>query len=218
MTIKKIKYSLLLNQLKLVAGFLIVTLLGLLVYWYYDYFNSNAAYSYDELKSKNTVISEQEIYDFMNFAFFNADSILKDKREFAKINCFTIQHGQDISNFINSLSDTVLTSEDKIYMKTQMVKQPFLWDKDKLINVWCLTPKDLYKIKDDKEYWVNFRKAFGKYGHHHYSKPIFNNDKTLVVIEYSGQGDFLMGSGNMLLFKKEKGKWQLIKNHNLWIS
>ena len=105
-------------------------------------------------------------------------------------------------------------------MKSQFVSQTLLWDQNKLINVWCLTPKDLYKVQENDtiDYWENFRELFGNYGHHNYSKPIFNKDMTIVVIEHSGQGDWVWGSGDILLFRKENDEWILIKEYNLWIS
>ena len=83
-----------------------------------------------------------------------------------------------------------------------------------------MIPKDLYEVQEDDilDYWENFRKLYGNYGHHHYSKPIFNKEKNMVIIEHSGQGGWLLGSGDIILFRKEKGKWKLIKEQNLWIS
>jgi hypothetical protein len=202
------------------VGLLIVVLIGFFLNGYDDYRKTNAGYSYDDLKDRNTVISEQEIYDFMNYTLFGADSVIDDRREFMKLNCFSLKHNTELKEFINTQPDTILTRHDKKFMKSQLENQFFLWDKDKLINVWCLTPKDFYKAQDNDtiDYWENFRELFGNYGHHHYSKPIFNKAKTIVVIEHSGQGDWLLGSGNILLFRKENGKWKFIKEQNLWIS
>lgn len=202
------------------AGLLIVILIGFFLNGYDDYRKTNAGYSYDDLKKRNTVIYEQEIYDFMNYTLFCADSLIDDRREFMKLNCFSLKHSLDLKKFINSQPDSILTSHDIKFIKSQLAYQTFLWDQDKLINVWCLTLKDLYKTQENDTiyYWENFRELFGNYGHHHYSKPIFNKDKTIIVIEHSGQGDWLLGSGNILLFREENGKWKLIKEQNLWIS
>ena len=202
------------------AGFLIIILIGLFVNGYGNYRKNKISYSYEDLKSKNTVISEQEIYDFMNYTIFEADSVINDRREFMKLNCFSLKHSSELKKFINSQPETVLTIQDKKYMKSQIKNQIFLWDQDQLINVWCLIPKDLYEVQEDDtlDYWENFRKLYGNYGHHHYSKPIFNKEKNMVIIEHSGQGGWLLGSGDIILFRKEKGIWKLIKEQNLWIS
>jgi hypothetical protein len=96
----------------------------------------------------------------------------------------------------------------------------FLWDNQKLKNVWCLTPKDFAKIErsDSTDYWEEFQANFGSYGRHNYSRPVFNQDKTLCVIEHSGQGNWLAGSGSVLLFKKLNGNWIKVKEELLWIS
>lgn len=202
------------------AGLLIVVLVGLFLNGYDVFRKKNAGYSYLDLKDRNTVISEQEVYDFMNYTILGVDNSISERRKFIKLNCFALKHSSDLRKFISSQSDTILTRQDKKFMRSQFESQTLLWDQDKLINVWCLTPKDLYKVteNDSLDYWNNFREFFGDYGHHHYSRPIFNKDKTVVVVEHSGQVDGLLGSGNILLFRKENNKWKLIKTQNLWIS
>lgn len=215
---KKIKIFGVTTYLQLGAGLLIAALIGIFVFRYYNDVKSNVLYSYDELKSRNIVISDQEIYDFMNIALLNGDSLRTDKREFLKLNCFTITHDSYMAKFISSQADTVLTAQDKTFMKSQITNQKYLWDKDKLVNVWCITPQDISKIKKDKAYWENFRKQFGKYGHHYYSIPIFSKDRNTVIIEHSGSGDWLLGSGSISIYKKINGNWQFIKSETLWIS
>ena len=161
-----------------------------------------------------------ETYDFMNHTLFDGDSILTDSMEFMKLNCFSLKHSSDLKSFINSISDSLLSSSDKKFMRNQLTDEVYLWDNERLINAWCLIPSDFAKINrsDTTDYWEEFRANFGKYGHHHYSRPIFNQDKNICVIEHSGQGDWLMGSGDILLFKKVNGNWRLLKEENLWIS
>jgi len=110
------------------AGFLIIILIGLFVNGYGNYRKNKISYSYEDLKSKNTVISEQEIYDFMNYTIFEADSVINDRREFMKLNCFSLKHSSELKKFINSQPETVLTIQDKKYMKSQIKNQIFLWD------------------------------------------------------------------------------------------
>lgn len=193
------------------AGLLIIVLVAFFIYGYDNHRKRVSKYSYDDFKSRYTVISEPAVYDFMNYTLFKADTAFANRREFIKLNCFSIKHSSDLKKFINSQSSTILSFQDKKQLKSQIDKQTFLWDQSKLINVWCLTPKDLYQAGENEtiDYWVNFRQLFGNYGHHHYSKPIFNKDKTVVVIKHSGQGDWLWGSSEILLFKKENGKWKI---------
>lgn len=194
-------------------GLLTIVLLAFFMNGYDHYRKKNAGYSYDELKTRNIVISEQEIYDFMNYTLFGADSLIDDKRESMKLICFSLKHNSDIKRFIFSQPDTVLTTQDRKYMGSQCDSRIFLWDQDKLINVWCLTPKDLYEFNenDTTDYWEHFEKLFGNHGYHHYSKPILNQEKNIAVIAHSGREGWLGGIEEILLFKKENGKWKLVK-------
>lgn len=202
------------------VGLLLVFLIGFFLNGYSNYRKTNTGYSYDDLKNKYTVISDPEIYNFMNYNLFGADSIIDDRGEFVKINCFSFKHSSDLKKFIGTQPDSVLTIQNQKFMKSQLQYQTLLWDQDKFINVWCLTPKELYKTQENDtiDYWENFRELFGKYGYHQYSKPIFNKDKSVLVIEHNGQGDWLLGSGTILLFRKENGKWKLLIEQDLWIS
>lgn len=202
------------------GGFAILILIGLFVLNYDNYRKTNAGYSYSDLKKRYNVITNNDTYDFLNYSLFGADSILSDSLEFIKINCFTLKHSSKLKSFINSISDTLLSPTDKKIMKSQLSSEVFLWDNEKLINVWCLTPKDLNKINqsDTTDYWEEFRANFGKYGRHYYSRPIFNQNKDICIIEHSGQGDWLLGSGDIFIFKKINEKWTSVKEKNLWIS
>ncbi len=202
------------------GGLAIVILIGVFVLDYDNYRKTNAGYSYSDLKEKYPVIKDTETYEFMNYAFFGASNIITDSLEFIKLDCFSLKHSSDLKSFISSANDRLLSREDKISMRQQLSNEVYLWDNKKLINTWCLTPKDFAKMNhsDTTDYWEEFRKHFGKYGYHHYSKPIFNKDKNVCIIEHSGQGGWLFGSGEILLFKKVKGKWKLLKEDNLWIS
>lgn len=194
-------------------GLLTIVLLAFFMNGYDHYRKKNAGYSYDELKTRNIVISEQEIYDFMNYTLFGADSLIDDKRESMKLICFSLKHKPDIKRFIFSQPDTVLTTQDRKYMGSQCDSRIFLWDQNKLINVWCLTPKDLYEFNenDTTDYWEHFEKLFGNHGYHRYSKPILNQEKNIAVIAHSGREGWLGGIEEILLFKKENGKWKLVK-------
>ena len=59
-------------------GLLIIVLIGFFFNGYDNYRNTNCGSSYDDLTNRNAVVSEQEIYDFMNFALFEADRIIID--------------------------------------------------------------------------------------------------------------------------------------------
>ena len=155
---------------------------------------------------KYPVIKDIETYEFMNFTLFVASNIETDSLEFIKLNCFSLKHTSDLKSFISSSSDSLLSREDKKIMRQHLSNEVYLWDNKKMINAWCLIPKDFAKINhsDTIDYWEEFKTNFGNYGHHLYSKPVFNKDKSICVIEHRGQGGWLFGSGKILLFKKVK--------------
>lgn len=202
------------------GGFIIVILIGLFMLNYDNYRKTNAGYSYLDLKEKYNLISENDVYSFMNSTFFKTDSLVSDSMEFTKIKCFTRKHSSELKAFLKSADDTLLSESDRNYMKSKLTDEIYLWDNEKLMSVWCLTPKDMYRINlsDTTDYWEEFRANFGNYGHHNYSKPIFNKTKNKCIIEHSGQGDWLWGSGEILLFKKVNGNWVFIHEVSLWIS
>jgi hypothetical protein len=202
------------------GGFTIVMLIGLFLLNYDNYRKNNASYSYLDLKEKYNVIKEKEVYSFMNSTFFKTDAIRSDSMEFTKIKCFSKKHSSELKSFIKSVNDTLLSSSEKKYMKNQLINEVYLWDNERVINVWCLTPKDRYplNLSDTTDYWEEFSVSFGNYGHHNYSKPIFNKNNTTCIIEHSGQGDWIWGNGEILLFKKVNENWILVHEENLWIS
>ena len=51
-----------------------------------------------------------------------------------------------------------------------------------------------------------------------YSRPIFNYEKNLVIIEFGVQSDWKSGFEYPLLFKKKVGKWELEAKDLTWIS
>ena len=180
----------------------------------------SSQYSFEDLKNKHVTLDDDEAYTLMNQAIFDRDSILTDSLLFIKLNVFALKHSSDLKSFINEASDSLINPTDKRYMIKQLSDMVSLWDNQKLTNVWCLTPKDFAKIErsDSTDYWEEFQANFGSYGRHNYSRPVFNQDKTLCVIEHSGQGNWLAGSGSVLLFKKLNGNWIKVKEELLWIS
>jgi hypothetical protein len=60
------------------GGFAILIFIGLFVLNYDNHRKINTSYSYSELKERNTLVKANDIYDFMNYALFGADSILTD--------------------------------------------------------------------------------------------------------------------------------------------
>lgn len=175
--------------------------------------------SFDELKQNRDVISNTEIYDFINEIYSDNDSIEKDSLEFRKLMCFSIPHSETLVNLIDELPDSIVNIENKIHLKNQICTKTKLWDKDQLKNCWVLTPFDLKKIDeiDNDNYWENYRKIFGS-GKSSNSIPIFNKSKTVAIIQIESQGDYLLGYESILVYLKINGKWEYYTEKQLWIS
>ena len=101
---------------------------------------------YSDLTKKYSVIKNNDIYNFMNYTFFNANTVLTDSLEFTTIDCLTIDCRSKLRSYIISRKDTLLNFFDKLIMKSQLSDEIYLWDNKKLINARCITPKDIKQI------------------------------------------------------------------------
>lgn len=175
--------------------------------------------TYEQLKEEFRLINEVEIYEFMNSLLNGKDTVVEDKREHIKIDCLTREHGIEIREFLEMQDDSVISKEDKEIMKLQFENTKYVWDCDRLQNVRCLTPKELKVIEKNtnRDYWELYKELYGKYGLHSYSKPIFNAEKTKVIIEHEGLSGWENGSGELYLFSNKNGKWYIEAKTILWI-
>ena len=198
------------------CGFIIVLFIAVYMLTY----ESGMSLTIEELKERKLVVDNESVYEFMNETFFRSDSVIIDSLEFQKIMCFSLGHSKDVKNFIKQINDTVLSKTGKRYMLNQLNKKSLLWNENELKNCWSLAPADFQDLTNNScwDYWEAFQKKFGNGGKHNYSVPIFNSSKTFVVIEHSGQGGCLLGSGEVLSFIKVNGKWKFYKELHLWIS
>jgi hypothetical protein len=181
----------------------------------HDYINS----SYDEFKQTKDMISDIEVYDFINEIHSSNDSLEKDSLKFQKLMCFSIPHSKSLINLIEEVPDSIVNRDNKIHLQNQINTKTKLWDKDQLKTFWVLTPADLKKIEEtgDDDYWENYRKLFGN-GKSSFSNPIFNKSKTVAIIQIAAQGDFLMGNEALFVYLKINGKWKYYSEKLLWIS
>ena len=201
-------------------GVVLVIFLGVYFYGYDGFWKRSVAYEYVDLIEHNEVVCGEHIYNFMNECLFAEESIEDNLRLFTKLKCFSLKHSSALERFFVEAAPSVLTIEEKSYMKKQLGVTLKLWDQSLLPSAWCLTPKELYKIQknDTLDYWTAFREFCGNGGLHEFSIPVFSEDKKTVVIEHSGQGGLLLGSGEILVFKNRNGVWRLVLTYPLWIS
>jgi len=178
-------------------------------------------------KSK-TIVTEQDIYSFMNAAIFHSDSTITDQKEFEKIHALIVPFSESIRSFIWTLD---IGFSDKFFLQRQIDQELINWDCSKLQNVVCIpadTIERIFSIGSEIvetnsgfvfiDAWEDFRKKYGNGGLHRYSTPIFNKDKDFAIVEHGGQGDWELGSGTILVFKKTNDKWEIHDQKELWIS
>ena len=203
-----------LNLLFVGIGFILI--LGLIIpALNYKLIDSNR-HNYTELKNYFPLIEDQNIYNFMNQLIKNNPI---DSLHYRKMRCFTISLDEDSKKVINKISEKYLNKEDKKFILSQISNKRFLWDKNRLSNYWLLSQVVIDSLHNEKEdFWKAFKKEYGFYGLHSFSKPLFNNNKDIVVIEHSGSGGGTLGSGSILIYKKVDNSWVLIENYRLWIS
>ncbi|MFB9095434.1 MULTISPECIES: hypothetical protein [Flavobacterium] len=171
------------------------------------------------MKLNKEVISENEVYKFLNEIYSENASIENDSLKFRKLMCFSIPHSETLVNLIDELPDSIVNIENKIHLKNQICTKTKLWDKDQLKKCWVLTPSDLKKIEETEndDYWENYRKLFGS-GKSSNSIPIFNKSKTVAIIQIESQGDYLLGHESIIVYLRKNGKWKFYKEELLWIS
>ncbi|MCB9195066.1 MAG: hypothetical protein H6600_09410 [Flavobacteriales bacterium] len=168
------------------------------------------------------------IYEFMNECIFKDTS--NNIQDWTKLMPKTIPLNYDFNSLLKSM-DTLLSSKEIEYMSWQLNSNKYEWNCENLVNVVCLDENRIESlfafgtqiIETDQwtiylDAWEHFRKEYGNGGIHSFSKPIFNEEHTIVIIEHYGQGDWTIGSGDIFIFQKLDNEWQLLKTINLWIS
>lgn len=184
--------------------------------------------TFQSCSNPETVVTDQDIYNFMNVVIFHSDSTITNKEELEKIHAVTVPFSESTRPFIWTLD---IGFRNKVFLQRQIDQDPINWDCSKLQNVICVPADTIRKIfsvgseiiKTETGFifidaWEDFRKKYGNGGLHHYSQPIFTKDKNFALIEHGGQGDWELGSGAILAFKKNKSKWEIYDQEELWIS
>ncbi|GEM_PF-3824977 len=118
------------------------------------------------------------------------------------------------------LKDSLFDSNDiDTFMLQINNSKNLIWDKTKIENAKIIDSKSLKKIFKRKKLlhrirkqngWTKFRKKYG-ICLTTYSLPLFSkNYKYCIFYEWT-QCDYLMGSGNIVLYEKINEKWTFVK-------
>ena len=131
-----------------------------------------------------------------------------------------------IFNSINLKNDSIFSTKDIDYLVSQTLpydSKTFDLDEKKIIGQYeIIKESDLIDLKNNykgaKEYWKKFNKKFGKKCVRTYSEPIFNLKKDICIVKISESCGPLWGGGYTAIYKKTKGKWEIIKTLDQWVS
>jgi len=165
-------------------------------------------------------------YDFMNQNIFGGEK----ESEWCKLEAQILKHDSDWINHIKSL-DSLLTESEMNFMINQIDTTNREWECQKIKKVHCFSKSTLDSIfsigtsvveengeKKVIDAWEIFREKYGFGGIHSYSMPIYNEQKTVLLIKHGGQGDWLIGSGEIYIYKKVNNNWEYVDEISLWIS
>ena len=145
-------------------------------------------------------VNDDFVYDFLNSYILKEDPMKKDK--WRKIRIEVIHHDQKWESYIQSI-DSLLAPGDAEFMMDQITTRDLAWDCSKLNTVNCLDTRKVNAIfSNGMNSWDIFRMEYGWGGIHRYSMPIYNKNKTVLLIEHSGSGGGTLGSCEVYIYKK----------------
>ena len=148
-------------------------------------------------------------------------------------NQFELSSDSITSNDINFL--LINTHKDTTFIK-RLIKEPELKyvindltsdlqnnpkiTTDKLesskLKIKTITSDQYYSFLGKKNPWKKIEKSYGTRKIIELSKAIYQND--LASIYYSIHCGNLCGAGNLVVFEKKNGIWQILTEINLWMS
>ncbi len=198
------------------CGFVLVIFLA----FYMLTYDENRNTPYEELKTHYPIAKDNFVYDFMNHAVMNSDSLINDSLSHTKLICISLGHEKKIRSFLKSFIGKEIERDDFKFMSNQFSNEKFLWNKERLLNCWTITPDELNIIRknDSVDFWEEFEREYGYNGKHLYSIPIYNKSKTFVIIEHNMQGHWFWGVHELLAYKKVNGVWVIVDTRILSIS
>ena len=144
---------------------------------------------------------ELELINEISLTFIESEIILspfiykKIETDYLKINELSKKYGFIPENFKTNSNDTLLLIENIKYQ---------ILNPDSLIRYENL---DLGSLNFIHPILYSIKKQYNKDSFMSFHRPIFSKDKKYAIVQYWGFCGYLCGWGEVLLMKKEKGKW-----------
>ena len=96
-------------------------------------------------------------------------------------------------------------------------KNEFLMDSLKIQKMKILSANFIENENFTESFW-NYIRENCSGGYITFSKPVFSKDNSLVYLKFGYTCGRLCGAGESRLYKRENGKWILVKSVSKWIS
>lgn len=117
------------------------------------------------------------------------------------------------------LDDSAFYSKEELAFIMKSIKtSPVKWSNGLLGSVNVISKDTIDAIfKDKSKGWNYFNKHFGQ-SYHIFSVPIFLRNDSLCLFYSSTHCGYECGDGHFILYKRENGKWVVVKTYCNWIS
>jgi len=167
-------------------------------------------------QGQNKNISDEEIYDVINFIIKNGTvkyhKHLKIITEDPNVNSDRFLNKKLLNNFFNE--------KDSNYILEQ-----FATSKDFLLSYRYISDMQIIHVdkllsykKEKKDLWTFLAEKYSEDGFAFVGKPLFSLDKQQVVISYGYYCGGLCGKGTRVILKKKNNSWIIIKEISGFIS
>lgn len=162
-------------------------------------------------------ISDEETYEVINY-ILKSEHIF-GKSTYWKINVIT--EDPNIKTHAEYFTEDFLRKNYKKYFSKKSIKSivqqftnsdQFLLDRNYVFDLRIIHLTDLIDDKSRKSSMYDFLKnKYNSDGLIYVSKPLFSEDKKMVIINYGYYCGHLCGHGKIVILKKTKERWTLEK-------
>ena len=163
----------------------------------------------DQAAGVKAVYVSDNVYQLLHDAITPGGQI-NDSEKLKLLNITTSDIRQ-YTKSVHSLSK-YCSKQDSTDFFTNIDTARYVFDNTRLINIICIPVPEYLQIFNKgncADNWGAFRNKYGKYGLHYWSIPLFNQSHTKALMITGGAGDCRIGSNELILLLKEKGKWRI---------
>ncbi|HYX06575.1 MAG TPA: hypothetical protein VE912_07555 [Bacteroidales bacterium] len=172
---------------------------------HYAYFNNN----FDSLTDEN-------FYDYLN-NFSTDDSINENMLVLILTDNYI---DQDLQRLKTIFLENDWTDFDIIDKQTN--KNPQIINERELISWKTISRKELDSLIADTlsgiEWWDDFHKKFGETSLHSFTHPIYNADRSIMILKHTYSGGLLFGESELVILRKVEDRYVVVGKETLYVS